>query len=149
VSYPNATPQTLQSFCSGTGSYVLPYCGQFPNPVPVIENLAGHPTLFAPKWSGSVAATYTVAIPGGYRLTTEISPYFTSSYNTDDPYLVGTDAYVRLDARVSLETPDQHLAFDVIGKNLTDRDIVSGEPGLYFVNKEMPRNVAVQMRYRW
>jgi outer membrane receptor protein involved in Fe transport len=157
VSYPNATPQTLQSFCSGpggqaggpSGGYVLPYCGVFPTPVPVTANLAGHPTLFAPKWSGSVAASYTAYIPGGYRLTTEISPYFTSSYNNDDPYLIGTDAYVRLDARVSLETPDQHLAFDVLGKNLTDKAIVSGEPGLYFVNKEMPRNVAAQIRYRW
>ena len=93
-------------------------------------------------------------LPGGYKFTGVLSPYFTSSYNRD-PQLValgfisGTPAYVRLDARLSLETPQGHWAFDLIGKNLTNKIIVISTPGLYNATKEEPVNVAVQLRYKW
>ena len=49
VSFPNASPGTLQQYCSGPdgqkggpdGGYVLPYCGAFPNPVPDLTDLCG------------------------------------------------------------------------------------------------------------
>jgi hypothetical protein len=77
-----------------------------------------------------------------------LDPYFTSSYNEQDPYVLGTSAYVRLDARLVLAASGGHWAIDVIGKNLTDRIIVDSG-SLYGATKEMPRNVAVQFRYRY
>jgi iron complex outermembrane receptor protein len=154
TSYTNASPTTLQQFCEG--SYVLPYCGVYPNPVPPYQNLSGRPTDFAPKFSGSVTASYTVHLPGNYRFITELSPFFTSGYflggdsaATDDP-LAYTGGYYRLDARVSLEAPSGHWAVDVIGKNLNDRIILTAlQQGIYQGSKEEPRNVAVQFRYRY
>lgn len=140
-SYPNATPTQLQTFRGLK-----------------VQDLSGRPTAFAPRWSGSATATYSLPLPGDYLFTTELSSYFSSSYDVggiDDP-LVRTDSYTRLDARVSLESPDRRWAFDVIGKNLTDAStFVFGpgplprSPGSLFFEKEQPRNFAVQGRYRW
>jgi len=152
VNFPNAGQTTLQAFCAG--NYVLPYCSIFPNPVPQFGSVDGQTTQNAPRWSGSVSAIGSVPLPGGYKFTGVLSPYFTSSYNRD-PQLValgfisGTPAYVRLDARLSLETPQGHWAFDLIGKNLTNKIIVISTPGLYNATKEEPVNVAVQLRYKW
>jgi iron complex outermembrane recepter protein len=77
-----------------------------------------------------------------------VSPYFTSSYNEQDPYIIGTAGYVRLDARLTLASADDRWGLDLIGKNLTDRTIVTFAR-IYYAAKEEPRNVAVQVRYRW
>ena len=148
VSYPSATQTTLQAFCSG--SYVLPYCSQFPNPVPQFTNRSGEQTPFAPRWSGTVTGSYSILLPGDYKFTTTVSPYFTSSYNEQDPYLLGTPAYVQVDARLTFESPDRRWALDLIGKNLTDRVIViSGNGTVDTAEKEEPRNFAAQIRFHW
>jgi hypothetical protein len=94
-----------------------------------------------------------VLLPGGYKFTTQLTPFLTSAYATSsgspDDHFNRVAGYVRLDARLTLETPDSHWAFDLIGKNLTDHVIVSGFGGLYFASKERPRNVAAQFRFRW
>jgi outer membrane receptor protein involved in Fe transport len=147
VSYHNAPPTTLQMFCGGAngGSYVLPYCARFPNPVPAIADLSGFPTLYAPRWSGALRATYTTLFAGGQRFTADVSPFFTSSYNPDpDGLFPSLGDYVRLDARLAFETADGHWAFAVIGKNLADRVIATT-----LNYKEEPRNVAAQFRYKW
>jgi iron complex outermembrane receptor protein len=160
VSYPNAPPTTLQNFCaanSGAGSgYVLPYCSIFPNPVPGYASLDGEATLYAPRWSGSVWANYSILIAGGYRFTTLLSPYFSSSYNKDPQldaiglgYLAGTDGYIRLDGKLTLQTPDGRWALDLIGKNLTSRVIVTSLTSFPTATKEEPRNVALQARFKW
>ena len=150
VSYPRASETTLQSFCSQ--SYVLPYCSIYPTPVPQFTDRSGQQTPFAPRWSGSIVGSYSVRLPGDYKFTTELSPYFSSRYNEQDPYILGTAGYVRLDARLSLASPDGHWAVDVIGKNLTDRTIVISLPGIdgaASAQKEEPLNVAAQVRWRW
>jgi outer membrane receptor protein involved in Fe transport len=152
VSFPNAPQSTLQSYCGGV-SYVLPYCSRFPNPVPPSNDLAGQQTPYAPRWSGNVTASYTVPLPGGYRFATELSPYFTSSYwggTGPDDVIPKTASYIRLDARVGLESPDRRWAVDLIGKNLTDRIIVTNaQQTIYELTKEQPRNVALQFRYHF
>ena len=136
VSYPNASPTYLQRF---QGLQV--------------QNLSGRPTDFAPKWSGSVYADYSVPL-GNYIFTAQAAPFFSSGYfnsvGTDDP-LTYIDSYVRLDARLTLATSDGRWAFDVIGKNLTDRTIVTSLNNPVAVNstKEQLRNVAAQFRYHF
>ncbi|MEA2260365.1 MAG: iron complex outerrane recepter protein [Acidobacteriaceae bacterium] len=152
VSFPNAPQSTLQSFCGGV-SYVLPYCSRFPDPVPPSNDLSGQQTPYAPRWSGSVTASYSLPLRGDYRFDTEVNPYFTSSYwggTGPDDVIPRTAAYVRLDARVGLESPDRRWTVDLIGKNLTDRIIVTNaQQTIYEVTKEQPRNVALQFRYHF
>jgi len=148
-SYPNAPATTLQNFC-GTLSQAqysaTPQCARFSFPVQTqFRNLSGQPTSYAPKWSGSVTASYSMLLPGAYKFTTGLSPYFTSSYNPDpDGLYPALGSYVRLDAGLTLEKPDRHWALDLIGKNLTNRIILTT-----LSTKEQPRNVALQFRYQY
>ena len=151
VSYPNGPLTTLQQFCSENPA--APYCvAQFPAGAPRSADLSGQPTNYAPHWSGSVTANYSIPLPGGYEFATELSPYFTSAYNTNngDPFYE-VRAYGRLDGRLSFEAPGGRWALDLIGKNLTDRTIVAGQYpsnfNMYLLRKEQPRNVALQFRY--
>ena len=149
VSYPNGSPTGLQGFCAS--NYVLPYCAKFPTSVSAGDpyNYSGQPLRFAPRWSGSVTATYSMLLPGDYKFSTELSPYFTSSYNPDvDGIFPSLGNYVRLDGRLTLETPGGRWAFDVIGKNLTDKVINVGNVDGP-TTKVPPRNVAAQFRYRF
>jgi outer membrane receptor protein involved in Fe transport len=141
VSYPNAAPSALQ-IAEGLSA----------------QNLSGASTEYAPKWSGTVTARFSATLPGDYRLTADLSPFFTSAYfllaSEDVPQGRQSD-YVRLDARLTLETPDRHWAFDLIGKNLNNREILNfstiapTSTGSYFVGKDAGANVAVQARYHW
>jgi hypothetical protein len=60
-----------------------------------------------------------------------------------------------LDARLGLETPNGRWALDLIGKNLTNRNVLSFAQamplslGSVAIQKEEPRNVAVQVRFQW
>jgi len=121
------------------------------------QDLSGQQTEYAPKWSGSVTGSFTTKLPNDYRFTAELSPYFTSAY-----YLLASEdangrqnQYVRLDARLSLETPDRRWGLDLIGKNLTNRQILNfstiepTSPGSYLVAKDAGANVAIQARYHW
>jgi len=151
VSYPNAPQTNLEVYCAS--NYVPQYCSIFPNPVPPFRDLSGQPTPYAPRWSGSLTASYSIALPGGYKFTTELSPYAQSSYNPDpDAVYPALGSYVRLDARLTFEKPADRWALDLIAKNVTDRVIPIGEVGgggLPPESKEQPRNVAVQIRYKF
>lgn len=115
------------------------------------QDLSGRPTEYAPHWSGSLYATYSTLVAAGYKLTVELSPYFSSSYflhDSDDPFFE-QGSYVRLDARVSLGQAEGRWAVDVIGKNLADRVILGAFGGYYSASKQEPRSVAAQVRLQW
>jgi iron complex outermembrane recepter protein len=140
-SYPNAGPSTLEQ-AQGIK----------------IQDLTGRPTSLAPRWSENVTASYGVPLGGGYLFTSEAvgfcsAQYFLSS-GTDDPLLSQGD-YCRLDGRLVLEAPNSRWNVAVLGRNLTNRNILdmgSALPtsaGSFIVNKEQPRNVAVQFEVRF
>ena len=140
VRYPNVTATQLQQLFGAAN-----------------QDLSGRPTDFAPKWSASLTGSYTQHLPGEFELTGKVTGFFTSSYymdGTDDPTVRQT-AYTRLDAQLTLLSPDGHWAVDLIGKNLTDRTILTfaqAAPialGSTAVQREMPRNIAGQIRYQW
>ena len=58
-----------------------------------------------------------------FNLLVELGPYFSSAYNMSDDPLQHQGAYVRLDARLGINSADGHWGIDVIGKNMTDRQI--------------------------
>jgi iron complex outermembrane receptor protein len=121
------------------------------------QNLSGRRTAFAPDWTGNLTGSYRMSLPGSYQLTTELTGFFSASYfmdGTDDP-TVFQGAYARLDARMSLQSPDGHWTLALIGKNLTDRDILTFSQafplslGSVGVSKQYPRNVAGQFQFHF
>ena len=165
LKYPGVTDTAAQAYCSTGKNYTtLPSCQlAFPNGAPpTLQDLSGQPTEFAPTWSGSVTAAYTVALPRGLHFITEADVYASTSYffavsGTNDPEL-SQPGYARLDGRFTLEGPNGHWAVDVILKNLTDKEIFLGgaggatlpaSQGTTLLQLDQPRNVAVQARYQW
>jgi len=140
ISYQNVRPTQLQQRLGQT-----------------IQDLSGRPTEYAPDWSGTVTADYIASLPRTYRLMASVSGIFSSSYllTGNDDSTVQQGSYVRLDARLSLETADERWALDVIGRNLTNQDILAfgiiwpTSLGSTWLQKEEPRNVAVQLRFHW
>lgn len=139
-SYPNAGSTLLQQL-AGVGT----------------QDLSGHATLFAPKWSGNVTGTVTVPVLGGYRLTGEATGVLSSAYQTyfsDDPYTV-QPGYARLDARISFDAPGGRWGLDIIGKNLTNtivRTLSFYEPtsfGSLIQDRIQLRNIAFQARVKF
>jgi outer membrane receptor protein involved in Fe transport len=123
----------------------------------VTQDLSGRPTEFAPKWSGTLRASYILRLPGNLRLTSSAAGIASSSFyltGNDDP-AVEQQGYVRLDASMTLGGEDGRWALDLIGRNLTNRDILTfginwpTSPGGTWLQKEEPRNAAVQARLSW
>lgn len=138
--YPNAG-STLQQQLAGQGT----------------QDLSGHRTLFAPRWSGNLTGTLTVPVFHGYRLTAEATGIFSSKYQTyfsDDPY-TEQPGYSRLDARISFDAPDGKWGLDIIGKNLTStivRTLSFYEPtsfGSLIQDRIQLRSVAFQARVKF
>ena len=161
LSYPNVTAPSIQQYCLANPGNAT--CGTlYPGGAPKLQNLSGEPTGFAPRWSGSFTGEFTTDLPDGFYFTADIIPIFSSNYyyannGTDDPLLM-QKGYVRLDTRFTLDFPNRRFALDVIGKNLTNVNIVSGgnggtalptSLGSVLYAREEPANVAVQIRYKW
>ena len=117
------------------------------------QDLSGRPLDFAPTWSGAFSAEYRFHLPRGFLLSADVSPFFQTSYfnsnGTDDPNFL-IKGHVRLDGKLTLDSPGRRWALDLIGKNLTDANIpvffgTNNLPG----GKEEPINIAGQLRYRW
>src|SRR3569833_472610 len=161
LSYPGVTLTAAQTFCRANPQ--LPACtAEFPSGVGPLQDLSGKPTSFAPTLSGSATTAYNFNLPRGYHFITEAdvfgsTRYFFGNNGTDDPEQMQA-GYARVDGRLSLEGPDARWAVDVVLKNLTSKQIVSGgaggtglptSTGSTLLLLDQPRNVAVQARYRW
>jgi iron complex outermembrane recepter protein len=148
TNFPNSPPTMLQGYCatlSQTAFAATPQCGVFSYPVPAYFNATGQPTQYAPRWSGNVTARYSRFVWSGYEVSAQLSPFFTSSFNQDpNGIMPSLGNYIRLDGMLSLVTPDGGWEFDLIGKNLTNKLILTS---LY--SKEEPRNVAVEAMYHF
>ena len=138
--YPNVSPTQFEQFLGETE-----------------QDLSGKPTEFAPRWSGALTESYTFPFSSRYQLTSSLTGIFSSSYyltGNDDP-TVQERPYARLDARLTFEAPDHHWAVDLIGKNLTDANILTfgiqwpTALGSTWLQKQEPLNVAVQVRFHF
>lgn len=121
------------------------------------QDLSGKPTLFSPKWSGTVTGTLTVPTFGDFDLTAEATGIFSSSYHLWSTIDQATkeNGYSRLDLRLSLDSPGYGLGFDIIAKNVTNATIINFavdepfSPGSLYRDREQYRNVAFQVRYKF
>lgn len=150
VRYPNAGATYLQQFLFMQANPGQPASN-------AVQDLSGRPTLFAPKWSGSVTGTLELPVAQSLRFIAEGTAIFSSSYNTYstlDP-LTRQPGYARVDARITLETDDGNWGIDLIGKNLTNSIIrtFSGQQpnsfGSFYQDREQLRNIAIQVRHKF
>lgn len=73
----------------------------------------------APKWTGTISATYTQPI-GDNSLRFYASYYRTSSFKLDPPGQFTQKGYGLLNARITFATPEDGFTVALYGNNLTD-----------------------------
>jgi outer membrane receptor protein involved in Fe transport len=124
---------------------------------------------FAPELTANLGAAYYVDISDDVDLTLGVDLAYSDDYFAS-PTLdsnLEQDAYVKVNARVALESSDAIWSVALIGENLTDEEITTfggntplastlistftggGAGNAYYAFYEAPRNVAVKVRYNF
>ena len=120
-----------------------------------VQDLSGRPTPFAPKFSGSFGATFTIPV-GLNEVRVEPNIFYSSSYfmtPTDDP-IVKQNPYSQADLRVGYGPGDKSWEVAVIGKNLNNAKVaqygstVGTSPGVAHFSLQRARSVAVSVSFR-
>lgn len=123
-------------------------------------DLSGQTLPFAPRWSGTLNARWEDSFAGGWTYTFDANAFYTGAFDTAgdmDPFVIQRK-FAKVDASVSIRTPDDRWRFSLIGKNLTDKmtahfgnDIplsnLLGNNYQQFVDP--PRTIAIQLRYQF
>jgi outer membrane receptor protein involved in Fe transport len=109
--------QTIAQGCT------IPSPGALP-----IQNLSGHPTADAPKWAGTLGATYEGKMTSSLDYGISLDGRYSSSYISTafgNEFTRQSDYFV-LDASAHIQTSDGRWDLAVMGKNLTNRFYVTG-----------------------
>lgn len=121
------------------------------------QDLTGKTPLLAPEISGNFNVEYVYPLSGTLELVSELDVFFTSDYNLRqdlDPLHVQDD-YAKLDGRITLRSTDGRWDLAVIGKNLTDEEIITFSTNMFTSNGSAirtigrERNIAIQASYHW
>lgn len=113
---PCATGQTVAQGCNLTNVYGG-----------LGQDLSGHPTAMAPKWTASLGGTYEAELGGSVRGGVVIEARYSDKYNASafgNPIAI-QPRYVNLDATLFMHIGDT-WDISLIGKNLTNRFVVTG-----------------------
>ncbi|MFK8049476.1 MAG: TonB-dependent receptor [Halioglobus sp.] len=117
-------------------------------------DLTGETPPYAPEFSGSVYADISVPMSGNLNLVGNLTAAYSDEYFTDgalDP--VGEqDSYTRISARLGVEAADGKWSVSVIGRNLTEEEVLDvTQPlfGYYLGYLGAPRTVAIQGTYHF
>lgn len=111
----------------------------------------------APKWSGIASINYANELASGWTLSADANAEFRSKLYFTDIITSPTppsDKYVKLGLRLGIEDSNSGLGIALIGRNLTDKRIISfatnAFPGLpaFVASTEPPRTIAIQVSYR-
>mgnify|MGYP003385745191 CR=1 FL=1 len=121
------------------------------------QDLSGEVTEFAPEWSGNISAEYVVPVSAEMDLTFQVDGNYSDSYffAQDLDENESQDAYTKWNARIQLSSTDDRWAVAIVGKNLTDEDVVShGNDiplfrGAHFAFLERSRSIALQGTLRF
>jgi outer membrane receptor protein involved in Fe transport len=129
--------------------------------IPVCD-VSGSTNQYVAEWSGVVSADHNANITDNLVLRTTVDVVFSSDYNpsqTVDP-LIEQGGYYKLNARLALGDVDGIWDVALVGKNLTDEDIITyandtplsanliDSVGFYAFT-EPGRTIAVQGTYRF
>ena len=87
----------------------------------------GETNQYVADWSGSLSADYFTPVGDSLEFRSTLDFVLTDDYNPSqslDPVLA-QDGYVKVNARISLADADDTWEVAIVGKNLTDEEIVS------------------------
>jgi outer membrane receptor protein involved in Fe transport len=92
------------------------------------QDLGGTPTALAPLWTASLGVNYETPILSGLVLGASVDARYSDEYLPSQfgNRLSRQPQYVNLDASLRLRTEDDRWELAVIGKNLTNRFVVTG-----------------------
>ncbi len=93
------------------------------------QNLRGLPTSAAPLWTATLGGLYETAVGSGLRLGMGVDARYSASYLAS-PFgtpLSRQPKYINLDATLRLRTEDDRWELALLGKNLTNQFVVTGE----------------------
>lgn len=122
----------------------------------------GMSNQYVADYSGNVGLVYTKAFGDAMEFRAGTDFTFTDDYNSSqnlDPSQE-QDGYVKVNMRVAVSDLNAGWEVALIGKNLTDEDVISYSNDTPLANStfqsighyafvERPRSVAVQVAYRW
>jgi outer membrane receptor protein involved in Fe transport len=130
-------------------------CGVSNTPAPgsTTCDFSGRKMPFAADWTGNVGFQWRPEINSKLRAVVAPELQFSSSYTTDGTLDEGgrQGSWAKLDLRVGIEDIDQRWSVAVIGKNLTQRRIISGyQPTILLpvVFYEPPRTISLRLSYK-
>lgn len=144
------------------------YFGQVDNIAPIGDNFcdaSGARREFTPEYQGNLGIDHTYRFAnGGLELNSTLDLIFSDKYLTTpslDPKLQ-QDAYMKVNARIALSNADKTWELALIGKNLSDENILTYANGLpvasvltggtgngYYAFYERPRTIALQGTVRF
>ncbi len=138
------------------------YFGQAPGQTQC--DASGQSREFTPELQGNLSANHTAELGRGLTLSSTLDLIYSDEYLTTptlDPRMV-QDSYVKVNARIALSGQDNRWELALIGKNLSDEEIVSYANGLpvatvltqgtgtgYYAFYERPRSIALQGTLRF
>ncbi len=139
--FPDAACTVEQAAASGLG----PACTQ---------DLAGRPTLYAPKNSGRIALAWTDTLSGGHGLDVQVELVHSDGFylEQDLDRAEYQPAFQKLNLRLGWRSPGAAWEMALLGRNLTDeltRHHGSDVPllaGAHYSMTDRPRSVALQVR---
>jgi iron complex outermembrane recepter protein len=146
-------PVTALSFQGGV-TYADTEYGEFVPPTGVSARLSGGQISFAPKWSGTLAATYSQPISDTLLWRANIGTKIMSSYNTGSDLNPEKEqaGFALFNARLGLGRQDGVWAVEAWGLNLTDKDyyqvVIDAplQPGTFNAFLGAPRTYGVTVR---
>jgi outer membrane receptor protein involved in Fe transport len=86
--------------------------------------LPNNTVSFAPRWSGSLAATFSQPLGGNLLLRTNVGAKTTSAYNTGSDLnpTKNQSAYTLVNARIGLGSQSERWMLEAWGQNLLNRN---------------------------
>lgn len=121
------------------------------------QDLSGKTLPRAPKWQGSLNASYRVPV-GDYDVSLGAGAKYTSSFISQDNYDPNSrqGEFVKVDASIAIGPQDERWSLSLIGRNLTNRytkvfslDKVYGQAGEYNAIMSRPREVRVEGSFKF
>ncbi len=120
---------------------------------------SGNTNQLTPEFSATVSADFVYPVWGNLELRATLDVIYSDEYFAApdlDPNLV-QDSFTKINARLGIGSVDGTWDVALVGKNLTDEEIISfgndvpltGPVQSYFAFVERPATVAIQGRYRF
>jgi outer membrane receptor protein involved in Fe transport len=108
---------------------------------------------FAADWTGNLAVQWRPAINSKLRAVVAPELQFSSGYYTEGTLDKGgyQDGWAKINARLGVESEDGRWSLALIGKNLTNRRIMSGfQPVILYpiAFYETKRTLSLRLSYR-